>query len=220
MLVEGFGGGLPAEGLAGSAVERCGDRVKFRRAVSAQVGALGEVLAEQAVGVFVRAALLGAVRVAEVDGQPGVDAEPACWAISAPWSQANDLRSWSGKLVIVVAMASRTASAPWPANGGPLLARGWVPWPGMGGRCSSRVNRVERSTKVPMADRFVPKIRSPSQWPGTARSSASAGRSLIITFGLMNRLPRPRVLARGTRSARPVRRQAVSSRRSPPRPCT
>ena len=48
--------------------------------------------------------------------------------------------------------------------------------------------------------------RSPSQWPGTARSSASAGRSLIITSGVTCAhalLPGP---ARGTRSARPVRR--------------
>jgi hypothetical protein len=29
--------------------------------------------------------------------------------------------------------------------------------------------------------------RSPSQWPGMARSSASAGRSLIITMGWVNR---------------------------------
>ena len=33
-------------------------------------------------------------------------------------------------------------------------------------------------------------------------------------------LPRRRLRARGTRSALPVRRQAVSSRRSAPRPCT
>ena len=34
-----------------------------------------------------------------------------------------------------------------------------------------------RSTSVPIAERSVPRIRSPSQWPGTARSAASAGRS-------------------------------------------
>ncbi|SEC50306.1 hypothetical protein SAMN04490240_1848 [Rhodococcus pyridinivorans] len=32
------------------------------------------------------------------------------------------------------------------------------------------------------------RTRSPSQWPGTARSSTSAGRSLIITIGSTNRL--------------------------------
>ena len=43
------------------------------------------------------------------------------------------------------------------------------------------VNLVVRSTTVPMAERPVPIIRSPSQCPGTARSSASGGRSLIMT---------------------------------------
>ena len=44
-------------------------------------------------------------------------------------------------------------------------------------------NRVVRSTKVPTADWWsLPEIRSPSQWPGTARSSTSAGRSEIMTM--------------------------------------
>ena len=79
------------------------------------------------------------------------------------------------------------------------------------------MNRVVRSTRVPIAELFSPTIRSPSQCPGTARSAASAGRSLIMISGVTNFLPRPRVRARGTRSTRPVRRQAVSSRRSAPR---
>ncbi len=41
----------------------------------------------------------------------------------------------------------------------------------------SNANRVDRSTTVPTAERSVPMMRSPSQWPGTARSSASGGRS-------------------------------------------
>ena len=40
------------------------------------------------------------------------------------------------------------------------------------------MNRVVRSTNVPIAELPSPMIRSPSQCPGTARSSASAGRSL------------------------------------------
>src|SRR3954471_18970826 len=75
------------------------------------------------------------------------------------------------------------------------------------------------SETVPMAELPNPTMRSPSQWPCTARSSASAGRWLIRISGAMPDLPRPRLRARGTRSARPVRRQAVSSRRSAPRPC-
>ena len=34
----------------------------------------------------------------------------ACWAISAPWSQVSDRRSCPGSVVIVAAIASRTAS--------------------------------------------------------------------------------------------------------------
>src|SRR4051812_49922153 len=36
------------------------------------------------------------------------------------------------------------------------------------------VNRVVRSTSVPIAELPNPTMRSPSQWPGTARSAASA----------------------------------------------
>ena len=88
----------------------------------------------------------------------------------------------------------------------------------MRGRWSSIVNRVVRSTNVPIAELPSPMIRSPSQCPGTARSSASAGRSLIMMSEPTNSLPRPRRRALGTRSAHPVRKHAVSSRRSAPRP--
>src|SRR4051794_8943988 len=98
-------------------------------------------------------------------------------------------------------MASRTASAPCPASAGPFFARGPHPWPAMGGRWSSIVNRVVRSTRVPIAEPPEPRMRSPSQWPGTARSAASAGRSLIKISGPTKPLLRPRVRARGTRSA-------------------
>lgn len=70
-------------------------------------------------------------------------------------------------------MASRTASAPVPSQRqGPLWVRG-PPWSSIWGRCNSIVNRVVRSTSVPIAELFSPSIRSPSQCPGTARSSAS-----------------------------------------------
>lgn len=73
----------------------------------------------------------------------------------------------------------------------------------MRGRCSSIVNRVVRSTRVPVAKLPSPRMRSPSQCPGTARSVASAGRWLIIISGEIKVLPRPRVRARGTRNTRP-----------------
>ena len=80
---------------------------------------------------------------------------------------------------------------------------------------------MARSTSVPIAD-FppAPKIRSPSQCPGTARSPASAGRSLIITMPGIFPYRAPPSVRRGLRSARPVRSRAASSRRSAPRPCT
>ena len=75
MFVEGLGGGFPAEGFAGSAVECCGDGVQVGGCVSGEVGAVGEILAEQAVGVLVGSALPGTLGVAEVDGGVGVCAE-------------------------------------------------------------------------------------------------------------------------------------------------
>ena len=65
------------------------------------------------------------------------------------------------------------------------------------------MNLVVRSTRVPIAELRSPMIRSPSQWPGTARSSASAGRWLIMISGLTNLRPRCRVRALGTRQRSP-----------------
>ena len=79
--------------------------------------------------------------------------------------------------------------------------------------------RVWRSTRVAIAERLaLPMMRSPSQWPGTARSSTSAGRSLSRTMPTSS--PLPTVRRRGRRWARPVRRYRVSSFRSTPRACT
>jgi hypothetical protein len=63
--------------------------------------------------------------------------------------------------------------------------------PSIGGRCSSMVNRLERSTRVPIAELRRPRIRSPSQWPGTARSAASAGRWLIMISSVTKRSAEP-----------------------------
>src|SRR3954465_10665282 len=74
-LVESLGRCSPAQGLSRPAVE--GDRhgCQVVGAVHAEVGALREVLAQQPVGVLVRAALPGAVGIAEVDLKTGVDPE-------------------------------------------------------------------------------------------------------------------------------------------------
>ena len=76
-------------------------------------------------------------------------------------------------------IASRTASAPCPASAGPFFTPAPGTSPGIGGRWSNIVNRLVRSTSVPIAELRRPSMRSPSQWPGTARSATSAGRSLI-----------------------------------------
>src|SRR5215204_1300441 len=68
---EFIGGGGVVEGLSGSGVEALGDGVEVGLGELGQGGAFGEVLAQQPIGVLVRAALPGAVRVGEVDGQAG-----------------------------------------------------------------------------------------------------------------------------------------------------
>src|SRR3954451_7153052 len=72
-LVERFGRGLVAERLARPAVQRAGNGLDLLGVAPGEVGALGEVLAQQPVGVLVAGALPGAVRVGEVDRDPGLD---------------------------------------------------------------------------------------------------------------------------------------------------
>ena len=73
--------------------------------------------------------------------------------------------------------ASRTVSAPLVGERAQHARSGWCARPGW------------RWRSLPS----LPMIRSPSQWPGTARSSTSAGRSLIMTMsGIW-----PRLLERG-----------------------
>src|SRR5665647_3865136 len=74
-----------------------------------------------------------------------------CLASSVPWSQVSDFRRCSGSVLMVAKRPSRTAVALWSS-----------------GRWTSIVYRVWRSTKVAIAERqFDPKIKSPSQCPGT-----------------------------------------------------
>src|SRR5215469_11118931 len=75
VVVEGFGRGGVAEGAAGPGVELGGDGVELVLAVAGQVAALGQVVADQPVGVLVGAALPGRVRVGEVDPDAGGDGE-------------------------------------------------------------------------------------------------------------------------------------------------
>jgi hypothetical protein len=61
--------------LSRAAVEFGGDGVERGLVELAEVAALGKVLAEQPIGVFVGAALPGAARVAEIDLHARVDGE-------------------------------------------------------------------------------------------------------------------------------------------------
>src|SRR5664280_836336 len=61
----------PSERLARPAVELTGNLVEIPPGVDREVGALGEVLTQETVGVLVGAALPRAARIAEVDGHAG-----------------------------------------------------------------------------------------------------------------------------------------------------
>ena len=60
-----------AQAFSGSHVDFVGNEIDLLLAVARQIGALGQVLADQSVGVFIGAALPWAVRVAEVHGDAG-----------------------------------------------------------------------------------------------------------------------------------------------------
>ena len=64
---EDFNRRLPAKRFAWSRIQGMGYCAQIPGCVPAEVGPLGEVLSQQTIGVFVRAALPGALRIAEVD---------------------------------------------------------------------------------------------------------------------------------------------------------
>lgn len=151
------------------------------------------------------------MRATEVDLDPGVDAQLRVLGQLTALIQVSDRRSCSGRVPIWAVIASRTACAPCPASGGPFLTYGVVPKTSIRGRCSSIVYLLVRSTSLPIADLSNPMIRSPSQWPGTARSCASAGRWEILTSSVTKLRPLRRV--RGVARATPAR---CAYRRSAP----
>src|SRR5215212_2488211 len=83
-LVKGLGRCSPAKGLSRPSVE--GDRHgrEVVGAACAQVGALRKVLAQQPVGVLIRAALPRAVGIAEVDLKTGIDPQAGVLAHLRP----------------------------------------------------------------------------------------------------------------------------------------
>ena len=68
---EEFGGALPAETFSRPSVELPSDGIELSLREVGQVGAFREILAQQAMGVLVDAALPRAVRIGEIDGDAG-----------------------------------------------------------------------------------------------------------------------------------------------------
>ena len=113
-----------------------------------------------------------------------------------PLSQVRDRRSCSGSVPITLAISSRRPrrrDQRVVAHSSPVAADRAVH------RQKVQQHREPRRAlhEVPIADLFSPMIKSPSQWPGTARSAASPtarDHDLRVT----NFLPRPFVRARYT----------------------
>ena len=166
---------LPAQRLTGPAVEVGRDVVEVVSGKHRQIGALGKVLTQLAhwCSRWFRAATASADHRSRCpDRWPR---RSRCgWPSPCPDPTS---RSYAG---------SPATGPSWPRS--PPAPPGRC---ARRGRCSSRVNRVARSTRVPIAEpeAVLPRIRSPSQCPGTARSSTSGGRSLILTMS--RRRPRP-----------------------------
>ena len=163
-LVEGLGWGAVVEGWSGAAVQGVLDASEVGLVPFAEVGALLEPEPQQPVRVLVRAALPGRVRVTEVHRRVQRELDPFVAGqldAAVPGDRPAQVMG-SSRIRSIIAVATSSAVC-------------------RPGRCNRITNRVDRSTKVPIADWLPPPmIRSPSQCPGTARSVTSAGRSLIV----------------------------------------
>lgn len=119
---------------ARSAVEAVGDGIQVRLGVHRQVSALGQILAQQSVGVLAGATLPGAVRITEVHSHTGAGGE---------FGMARHLPA------LVVVMLWRTGAAmDCSLAVKPARADGAV----ASGICTSNSRRLERSTSTPTAD--------------------------------------------------------------------
>ena len=110
-LGEFLGGGPEAERLARPAVELAGDLVEFCLCHAGETLALREVLAQQAVGVLVGPALPRARGSQKYTSTPVSTLNRRCSAISLPWSEVSERRSWAGSVVMLASGASQTGSA-------------------------------------------------------------------------------------------------------------
>ena len=157
-------------------VQPMGDGVQVPLGVARQVRALGQVLAQQPVRVFIGAALPGAIRI----GKEDLDGEPLGHLFAPTYVRV--LRSRAGMCRSFFVKPARA-----------LVALVSVIWARM-------TRRVVRSARVPTAEPLRdPLRRSHSQWPGTVRRASAAGRSASgRMLGICPRRSVPR--ARGRRA--------------------
>ena len=115
----------------------------------------------------------------------------ACSAISLPWSQVSERRSGAGSRAMRrdQRVAHRLGGVP---------SGGQVQQDGEPARCARPGCRSPTGCSAPV-------IRSPSQWPGTVRSAASAGRWSIIVMSTSEPARRASGRRCGLRRRRPVR---------------
>ncbi len=135
------------------------DLIQIMPSINGQVRAVREVLAQQAIGVFVAAARPGAFRVTEVNADVCRDGELAMTGQFRPAipSQLGHHALWQ--------------MLPPGSQGADDIVAVLV------GNLDQHPKRELRSTSVAMWLFLAPLGKSPSQWPGMARSSISAGRS-------------------------------------------
>ena len=112
MFVERFGGSAPTEAFSWPGVQGVRDSGEVVWGSSREVGALGEVLAQEPVSVLVRATLPRAARVGKVDLQACVDRELGVAEISLPRSHVSERLSSVGSVPMAFARARFIEVAP------------------------------------------------------------------------------------------------------------
>src|ERR1700722_18333820 len=90
--------GFKAQGLSRALLEAQSYLVEIGLRVDGQVGFLREVLSQQAGGIFIGAALPGALRITEVDFHIRVHREALVFGHLVPRSQVNERRRVAGSL--------------------------------------------------------------------------------------------------------------------------
>src|SRR5262249_53538609 len=174
------------------------DPVQVRLREAREICSPREILSQQAIGVLVAAALPRTAWIAEIDLHVGGDGEVLVVShllASIPGQRAAQLL---GQFAHVFTERGYYARR--------VLARDF-----------ENTKRVWRSTSVAMWVLFAPERRSPSQWPGMARSSASAGRSRMEAASTICPGPLLVVPPLAWRICRVVRRCAISAFFSTPR---